>query len=262
MIFIILYCIDGTLLDKLTKGSNRKVKCKCDNENCNNEWETNYFHVSEKENQYCKSCVNKINMVGKQKSKEHKENLSKSVKRYFNENIDAKEQCSKNAKQSWINGNLKGFAFTEQRKINLRHSLNTKEVKEFRSDLMSGRIKNGYNTFTKTKNGHYYSNKMEKEIHYRSSYELKAYEILEHDKNVKEYYTEYISIPYYKDNIKKNYIPDIFVKYINDNIKIIEVKPKTLLNFGDNPLKINALEVYCKSNNYEFEIWTEDNIST
>ena len=256
-----MYCIDGTSLDKLTNGSNRKVKCQCDNENCTNEWDTNYFHVSKKEKQYCKSCVNRINMLGKQKTLEHKENLSKSVKKYFYDNTDAKEQASKNAKQLWLNGILKGEIFTEQRKINLKKSLNTKEVKEFRSNLMVNRIKDGYNTFTKTKNGHYYSNKMKKEIHYRSSYELKAYEILESDDMVEEYYAEYISIPYYKNDIKKNYIPDIFVKYIDNIIKIIEVKPKTLLNFGDNPLKLDVLKNYCKNNNYGFEIWTEDNLN-
>lgn len=104
-------------------------------------------------------------------------------------------------------------------------------------------------------NGQYISKKTKNKICYRSSYELKALEILETDTNVLDYKYEPFSIPY--DN-NHTTIPDFLVSYKNGIYKLIEVKPKNLINLWNNQIKIDAMKKYCIKNNLIFEIWDED----
>lgn len=102
--------------------------------------------------------------------------------------------------------------------------------------------------------GYFYSIKNNCNIHYRSSYELKALNILENDSLVLSFEYESIRIPY--NNNTRTTIPDFIVKYI-DCIKMIEIKCNGLLNKYNNPVKIRAMKKYCKKNSIIFEIWTE-----
>lgn len=102
--------------------------------------------------------------------------------------------------------------------------------------------------------GIFYSNKNKKDIKYRSSYELKALEILEKDDDVVYYYYEPYSIKY--RNGKRSTIIDFEIFY-KENKKIVEVKPKSLLNRWNNEEKIKAIKKHCQNNNILFEVWTE-----
>lgn len=123
---------------------------------------------------------------------------------------------------------------------------------------------------------------------YRSSYELKLFDFLDHNPNVMAWGSESIAIPYIfeLDNSKHRYYPDIIatVKTKDGNVKrlVIEVKPhkqtippvkpvrgtqKQLRNFDNemtmfvlNRNKWEAADKYCKSNNLEFVILTENEI--
>ena len=78
--------------------------------------------------------------------------------------------------------------------------------------------KNNYET------GYYTSDKNQKDIFYRSSYEKKAYSILENDITVVTYEAEPIEISYKINNQMRQYIPDILVHYIDNTHRFIEVK--------------------------------------
>jgi len=111
----------------------------------------------------------------------------------------------------------------------------------------------------KYKGGIYYSNKNKKEIKYRSSYELIAMEILEKDDNVLYYNYEPYNIKY--RNGKRSTIIDFEIFYKEELKKIVEVKPKRLLNRWNNKEKIKAVKKYCKKNNIPFEVWTEKELN-
>ena len=102
-------------------------------------------------------------------------------------------------------------------------------------------------------------NKINKNIQYRSSYELKALKILDNDISVVKYEYESIRIPY--DNGKHNTIPDFIVTYANGIKKMIEVKCKALLKKFNNSIKIKAMKKYCKKNDIQFELWMEEELN-
>jgi hypothetical protein len=78
--------------------------------------------------------------------------------------------------------------------------------------------------------GKHISDKSEKEITYRSSYELRHFLNLDKDPKVKTYYSEVIDIPYVDSQGKnRKYIPDLIVVYIDGTIEVHEIKPKEML---------------------------------
>jgi len=127
--------------------------------------------------------------------------------------------------------------------------------------------KSVYNTFIKTstmgynlkyKHGVFTSIKCNS-IHYRSSYELKALELLVENPNVKWIKYESIRIPYVYE-YKRRYIPDFLVEQYDNNNLIIEVKPKYRINEPINLLKFEAGIEYAKLNNMNYVVWTEEDL--
>jgi len=135
----------------------------------------------------------------------------------------------------------------------------TAETKSRLSALAAIRAANGYKPFKFFKNGIFFSNKNQKDIIFRSSWEHLVFESLEIDPDVIEYFSEDLRIPYYMEG-NKNYIPDLLIKYRNNKILLVEIKPKCQILDEKNVLKFEAAKEYCKKNNYVFEVWTEDKI--
>jgi hypothetical protein len=107
------------------------------------------------------------------------------------------------------------------------------------------------------KTGYFFSVKNDKELFYQSSYELKAFELLENDNDVVEFKRGGFAIQYLNNaKEKRSYIPDIIVTYKNSLKRILEIKPKKLRN--DNILKLEAGLKYCKENGFKYEIWDEE----
>jgi hypothetical protein len=108
------------------------------------------------------------------------------------------------------------------------------------------------------KNGSFYSKKNKKNLHYRSSYEQKAYYIFENLNDVLSYEPEPFSIEYVmNDGIKKFYYPDILVIYTDNTKELIEIKPASRLKEHLNILKIRAGKKFAKENNMNFIVMTE-----
>ena len=129
---------------------------------------------------------------------------------------------------------------------------------------------------------------MGKSAEYRSSYELKLFKFLDRNENVLAWGSESIAIPYIFElnNSRHRYYPDAIatVKTRDGNIKrlVIEVKPykqtippskpqnatsRQIRNFDNemtmfvlNQNKWEAADKYCKTNNLEFVILTENEI--
>ena len=137
----------------------------------------------------------------------------------------------------------------------------SKETRERISQSMSELIINGSRKRSKYQTGVFYSQKNNKDLLYRSSYELIAFTILEGLSVVKFYYTEPFRIPYDKNGQICNYVPDVLIEYIDGRKELIEIKPKIFLNEETNILKFNAAQQYCEENKYDFSVWTEDNLN-
>ena len=105
--------------------------------------------------------------------------------------------------------------------------------------------------------GHYCSRKMGKNIFFRSSYEMKAYGILEKSPNVKGYKNEPFKIQYNENGYDKYCVPDILVTYYDGTKEMIEVKPEYKLNKPNEMLKIKIMREYAKNNGMEFSVWSE-----
>jgi len=109
--------------------------------------------------------------------------------------------------------------------------------------------------------GTFFSTKNNKKFIYRSSYELKAFDILENNNNVYSYDYECIQIKYL--DISNNYratIPDFFVTYTDGVKEIIEVKSSYYLKNAEQQIKIKAMQNYSKENNLKFDLWTEEEL--
>ena len=145
----------------------------------------------------------------------------------------------------------------------VKYFTQSKEGKENLSDHTTKRLLNGeFEHRTCFITGYFYSDKNQKDLYYRSSYELKAYQILESDKSVGFYKPEPFKIPYIdEEGVVRRYIPDILITYNNSTQRLIEIKPKKLLGDIRNQLKIESAKEYCKSNNLFFEVWTEQELT-
>jgi len=110
----------------------------------------------------------------------------------------------------------------------------------------------------KFKQGSYISQKTNRTVQFRSGLELKLYQKLEKNLNVRDYRVENIMIEYFFDGRSHNYIPDVLVEYTNGKIELWEIKPKSQTKWPKNIAKWTAANIYCKKRNWEFIVVTEN----
>lgn len=122
--------------------------------------------------------------------------------------------------------------------------------------------------YTPGKTGHYftgthYSEKCERPIKYKSSWELTACEYLDISDDVVSYEYETIVIPYItspRSNRIRKYFPDLIIRYSNGTTKMIEIKPERKLNHKYVIKKAEAARAWCSKHGMKYEFWTERNI--
>lgn len=120
-------------------------------------------------------------------------------------------------------------------------------------------------------------------IFYRSSWEKNFLKFLDVNQNVKRFSSEEIVIPYISplDGRQHRYFPDFFIEFANGRKVIIEIKPynqavepappkrqgqvkqyeRNLAAFLVNQAKWNAAKTFCMMNGFEFEVFTEQELS-
>lgn len=107
--------------------------------------------------------------------------------------------------------------------------------------------------------GHFDSEKNKRELYFRSSYEKRAFELLEEDDRVVRYEVEPFKIEYVSDKgIKRNYVPDILTYYDDGSVLLIEVKPEVFIKARDP--KYIAAQHYCRALGYAFVFWSEQQL--
>jgi len=117
------------------------------------------------------------------------------------------------------------------------------------------------------------------QIIYRSSWERQVFKWCDNHKDVLEWSSEEIIIPYRckTDNKLHRYYPDVYIK-TNKGEYLIEIKPKKetnpprirsrktkrylteVMTYIKNTSKWDAAREYCADRGYIFEIWTEETL--
>uniref|UniRef100_A0A6M3L9Z9 Putative endonuclease subunit n=1 Tax=viral metagenome TaxID=1070528 RepID=A0A6M3L9Z9_9ZZZZ len=112
----------------------------------------------------------------------------------------------------------------------------------------------------KFKQGHFFSNKNNKNLYYRSSLELFVFQVLESLSEVVSFDSEVIRIPYKFNDCEYAYVVDLIVKYKNGQTDLIEVKGTWGINEERTQEKIKAGILFAKNNGWNFKLITEKDI--
>lgn len=110
------------------------------------------------------------------------------------------------------------------------------------------------------KRGRFYSFKNKKELPYDSSYELRAFLLLEKMTKIKSYGRCHFYINYILEEKLRRYNPDILVEYITGTKEVIEIKPISRVSEDINQMKFKAATKYCGERNMKFKVWTEQEV--
>jgi hypothetical protein len=194
-----------------------------------------------------------ITKEGWKHSDETKEKMSKNHADFSGEN---------NPFRNKINSDLKFRNEMKERKKEYWASLSEdkrEEISEIFSKAQANSDKKSLNSHKNHKSGYFYSKKMKNKMFYRSSWELEVCEYLDQENNnIKEFQIEPFYIEYFLENGEKRYTRiDFHLTHYDGRQKILEVKPSSLLTFGNVPYKIQGCEKYAEKNDMKFIIITE-----
>ena len=135
----------------------------------------------------------------------------------------------------------------------------TQEHREKISEAVVRQYEKGFEPKLHHRRGWHYSPKLKKKVYYRSSYEKKAYMLLDADDSVKRYEVESVKIKYWnpKKKINSTFLVDIQVFYKDGRESLVEVKPTTWLKDIEVQAKITAGSRYATQQECSFEMWDE-----
>lgn len=180
------------------------------------------------------------------KDKDIKEKMSKSLKKHWEENYDERIQ-------RW-HEYMETPEYDEYRES--RRQFNLKKYSDpVELEQLTKQGKLGY------KSGYFTSHRQnKKEIYYASSYEQKALNILETSSQVANFDRYKGRVPYIKPStgLEHNYLPDFIVEMTDGSTKVIEVKAKWQLSEIDTRAKLEQAEKYFNEQGIKFEVWDED----
>lgn len=107
------------------------------------------------------------------------------------------------------------------------------------------------------KAGWFESNKTDRKLFYRSSWERRVCEHLENSDKVTTFQTEPFAIPYTDaEGLTRHTKVDFYAEHVDGNV-IIEVKPSVFVDKGNTPYKIKTYEEYARQNHLRFLLITE-----
>jgi len=251
-----------------------------------------YFGKMEKPyEQVCKSCAQKgkeiseeqrdkisQSLTGRELTQDHRDNISK----YWKEHPDciSRENLIPGIGGGWNSG-LK--TPQEVRDKQSKSNLGIKKTEEHCENISKGRkemlkeqggllpetkakisqavvrqYQNGFEPQTYHRRGRHIT-KTGDDIPYRSSYEKKAFLMLDEDDTVLKYDYEPFPIVYRKpdDDHDSNYLIDLLVWYKDGSKKLVEVKPVWRLNKPTVLAKIEAAKNIAIKLGMTYETWTE-----
>ncbi len=171
-----------------------------------------------------------LRLVGKKLSEERCKKISECVSGIRNpmygrnHNEETKNKLRESAKNRWKNDEFKNRWNDSHWSKNSKASDIGRKISKTKAEMISNGCLN-LPTNHGFKNGKYWSNKMNDEFYYRSSYELVRYGVLESDDSVVKYTPKHgITIEYEHNGKLHKYIPDILIEYVGGEIVLEEIK--------------------------------------
>lgn len=217
------------------------------------EWCKSVFErpKSFKETRFCSNSCSKFAMHANM-SEQEKENWKNKISESNTGNIFTPERKEQYRKMFSGGGNPRfGVPVSDKIKNKIAESL-SKTISE---KIVKGEFLSWF------EKGKIFSNKMKKEVVYRSSWEKTVYEFLDQNEEVIEFSVEPFYIPYLFEGLTKHYIPDVLITYKNGIQKLVEIKPSVFINYSINQSKFSAAFEYCQSKCILFEVWDENIIN-
>jgi len=143
-------------------------------------------------------------------------------------------------------------------KIKFKGRVHSAKTREKISLTKKAKFADGFYTSCGKIKGYFLSEKMKKELPYKSKFELIYYMFLEEDISIKTYEVEKIRIPYLLNGEKHTYFPDVLV----DDRILVEINSKMVwyLNRVKKEAKAQAAREYCKKMGWEYKIIYEDDL--
>jgi len=169
-------------------------------------------------------------MKGRICSKEHRQKLSASVKKTFQEH-NMGDRISERAKG---NQHAKGHVVS----IATRRMWSKNRAEAVRSGLVHAPNSDINGWFISKKNGRF--------LHYRSHLELGWYKMMEKDSSVLRYEVESVIISYRWRNFVHRYVPDVLLYLRGGSRCLLEIKPEKSWTESQNEVKWNAAKKWCK----------------
>lgn len=107
--------------------------------------------------------------------------------------------------------------------------------------------------------GWHFSPKLGTRVFYRSSYEKKAYMLLDQDETIKSYSVETVDVMYHNPvkNTQCEYLIDLLIEYQDGSKKLVEVKPEKQWDSPVVRAKLDAGDLKAKELGMLFEVWGE-----
>jgi hypothetical protein len=255
-----------------------------------------FFGSMEDPQQICRSC----SQLGREVSEEQRDKVSKKLKgrklseehknkilKYRKNNPQWAEQAKKNLipgmggiarkgiplPQKWKDSISKG---NKGKKRTLQHKLNIskgrkkmlKEVggftREHRENISKATVvqyENGFEPQLHHLKG-WHSSPKAGDIYYRSSYEKKAYMILDVDDSVVTYSAETVRVEFEHPvkHITSTYLIDLEIMHTDGTIELVEIKPEKWLKDEVVVAKTAAAELRAKELGITFDVWTEEKL--
>jgi hypothetical protein len=253
-----------------------------------------YFgKLEEPYTQDCKSCVQKGKEISQELREkirakltgiERSEEFKKKISDYMQNNPEHRRKATEILLANHCSTGMLGKHHTEETKEKMSEAMSGRTYSEEHcSNISAGRkkmleeqggfsqehrekiskatiqqYKEGFDPNTHHLKGKHQSPKAGN-IHFRSSYEKKAYLKLDEDESVKTYSIEDVSIDYIHPNkkITSQYLVDMLVEYFDGTKKLIEIKPEKMLENSIVQAKIESAKIKASELGYEFEVWTE-----
>ena len=255
-----------------------------------------YGAMVEPYTQICKSCAQRDKIISEQQKQaisntlkgiKRSDEFKKKISEYMKHNIEGVERGKRNLIAGYSGGwnrgiplsiewkkaisdGSKGKSKTHQHRNNIsigRKLMLTKtggftiEHREKLSKAVLEQYKNGFDPQLHHRSG-YHESPLAGKVFYRSSYEKKAYMLLDSRDDVEFYKTESIGIPYFhpKKRIVSHYLVDIEITFKDGKRKLLEIKPLSRLTDPIVQAKLGTAMEYAKELNCDFEVWTEADI--
>lgn len=162
----------------------------------------------------------------------------------------------KNPLVKWLNRDIKNREIYSRRCKETWKNPKNYEVlcQSNRRNIVKAMLNGNHNPYSTCKHGWILSKKFDKRFYYQSSYEKRFIEFCESSSKIKSLQRVPFVIPYVDDMKRsRNYFPDFLV----NGFIVIEIKPKSMLDYNNNQLKIDAGRSYCLTHGFEYKLLME-----